>query len=68
MFLEEVMASLRAAGTEQNRKIYPRHGVKNEVFGVSFADLGKLKKQIKIDHALALALWSTGVHDARILC
>ena len=40
MSFEEVMEALKAAGTEQNRKIYPRHGVKNELYGVSFADLG----------------------------
>jgi 3-methyladenine DNA glycosylase AlkD len=67
MSLEEVMQALQAAGTEQNRKIYARHGVTNELYGVSYADFGKLKKKIKVDHALALALWATGVHDARIL-
>jgi 3-methyladenine DNA glycosylase AlkD len=67
MSLEEVMQALQAAGTEQNRKVYARHGVKHELYGVSYADLGKLKKKIKVDHALARALWATGVHDARIL-
>jgi 3-methyladenine DNA glycosylase AlkD len=67
MSFEEVLQALQAAGTEQNRKIYPRHGVQDEIYGVSFADLGKLKKKIKIDHVLAKALWATGVHEARIL-
>jgi len=67
MSFEEVIEALKAAGTEQNRKIYPRHGVKNELYGVSFADLGKLKKKIKVDHELAKVLWATGVHEARIL-
>lgn len=67
MSFEEVMETLKTAGSEQNRKIYSRHGVKNEIFGVSFADLGKLKKKIQTDHELAKALWKTGVHDARIL-
>jgi len=67
MSFEEVMQALKAAGTEQNRKIYARHGVTHELYGVSFAELGKLKKKIKVDHALAQALWATGVHDARIL-
>ena len=35
--------------------------------GVSYAELGKLKKKIKIDHDLALKLWASGNHDARIL-
>jgi 3-methyladenine DNA glycosylase AlkD len=37
------------------------------MFGVSYAALGKLKKQIKQEHALAEALWETGNHDARVL-
>jgi 3-methyladenine DNA glycosylase AlkD len=67
MTLEEVMQALQAAGMEQNRKVYARHGVKHELYGVSYADLGNLKKKIKVDHALARALWATGVHDARVL-
>jgi|CXWL01.1.fsa_nt_gi 3-methyladenine DNA glycosylase AlkD len=67
MDLTEAMAALEAAGTEQNRKIYPRHGVKGPMFGVSHANLGNLQKQIKVDHALALQLWDTGNHDARVL-
>ncbi len=64
---EEVLADLEAAGTEQGRKIYRRHGVTGPVFGVSYAHLNTLAKRIKIDHELALALWATGVHDAREL-
>ncbi len=67
MDLAEAMAALEAAGTEQNRKIYPRHGVKGPLFGVSFASLDNMKKQIKTDHDLAIGLWSSGVHDARVL-
>ena len=63
----EAIKRLKAMGTAQNRKVYPRHGVKGELFGVSWADLGKLKKEIKADQALAEALWTTGNHDARIL-
>lgn len=63
----EVLEQLRALGTAQNRKVYRRHGVGEDLYGVSYADLGKLKKRIKVDHALALALWDTGNHDARIL-
>jgi len=62
-----VMAELEAAGTEQNRRIYARHGVTTPMFGVSYAVLRKLQKQIRTDHELALALWGTGNHDARVL-
>jgi len=67
MTLEEAMAALAEAGTAQNVKVYTRHGARPPMFGVSFAALGKLKKQIKKDHALALALWDTGNMDARTL-
>ena len=62
-----VIQELEDLGTEQNRKIYRRHGVGDDQFGVSFGNLRKLQKRIKKDHALALELWSTGNHDARIL-
>lgn len=63
----EVLRELEACGTEQNRKIYRRHGIGENMYGVSFANLGKLKKKIKVDHELAQQLWATGNHDARAL-
>ncbi|MHC4959156.1 MAG: DNA alkylation repair protein [Planctomycetota bacterium] len=63
----EVLRELKAMGTAQNRKVYPRHGVQGPMFGVSYANLGRLKKTIKADQALAEQLWATGNHDARIL-
>jgi 3-methyladenine DNA glycosylase AlkD len=65
--LEEIMAALEAAGSEQTRKTYARHGVAIPMFGVSFATLKTLLKKIKVDHELALALWKTGNFDARNL-
>jgi len=67
MDVDEAMALLEAAGTAQNRKTYRNHGVKGEQFGVSFATLDKLARQIKRDHHLAAALWVTGNQDARLL-
>ena len=67
MDLATAMERLEAAGTEQNRTVFPRHGVTEPMFGVSYADLGRLQKEIKVDHALARELWATGNHDARIL-
>lgn len=61
------MQALQALGTAQNRKTYARHGAGENCFGVSFANLGKLVKQIKRDHTLACELWATGNSDARIL-
>jgi 3-methyladenine DNA glycosylase AlkD len=64
---QEVLEHLRTLGTEQNRKIYRRHGVGGDLHGVSYAHLKHLQKQIKQDHELAQRLWATGNHDARIL-
>lgn len=63
----EVMKALKDAGTAQNIKIYKRHGAQEPMFGVSFANLNKLKKKIKVDHPLARQLWESGNMDARTL-
>ncbi|GDX82779.1 hypothetical protein LBMAG42_45900 [Deltaproteobacteria bacterium] len=67
MTLAETMAQLEAAGTEQARKTYARHGAEAPMFGTSFATLKVLMKRIDVDHELALALWETGNFDARNL-
>jgi len=67
MGFKEVMAQLESMGTEQNRKIYARHGVKNEMFGVSYANQYALQKKIKVNQELADQLWATGNHDAQLL-
>lgn len=67
MTFEEVMAQLESLGTEQTRKIYRRHGSGPNLFGVSFANLEKLRKAIRKDHDLARQLWATGNTDAMSL-
>ncbi len=67
MTLEETMAELEKAGSEQTRKTYRRHGASDPLFGVSFATLKTLRKRIRVDHELGLALWDTGNFDARNL-
>jgi 3-methyladenine DNA glycosylase AlkD len=63
----EAMKELRANGSAQTRKICRRHGVRGDLFGVSYAVLGKMKKKIKVDQSLAEQLWATGNFDARYL-
>ncbi len=65
MTLAEAAAALESLGTAQNRKIYARHGAGPNTYGVSFANLGKLTRKIKVDHNLARQLWDTGNTDAR---
>lgn len=67
MTLDEVLAALAAAGTAQNRKVYPRHGIQPPLFGVSYKALGALAKTLKGRSELAPGLWASGNHDARVL-
>lgn len=61
------MARLEKLGKPNTRKIYLRHGYPEPLFGVSFGDLNTLRKEIKIDHAVAEGLWASGNADARVL-
>jgi 3-methyladenine DNA glycosylase AlkD len=46
-----------------------RFGIPNDdALGVRMGDVQKLAKLLGRDHALALALWKTGVYEARMLC
>jgi 3-methyladenine DNA glycosylase AlkD len=65
--LAETMRALEQAGSAQFRKTFARYGAQEPMFGVSFAELKALVKQIGVDHELALGLWGTGNHDARVL-
>jgi hypothetical protein len=50
MTKHDVMKAFQASGTAQNRKVYMRHGIGENMFGVSFMELKKLTRQIKIDY------------------
>ncbi|MEX1295254.1 MAG: DNA alkylation repair protein [Candidatus Limnocylindrales bacterium] len=64
---DETMVALEAAGSEQTRKTYLRHGAGEPLFGVKFGDLRPLARKIGTDHALAERLWASGNVDARLL-
>jgi len=66
MTAEEILFALKEMGTAQAVKIYTRHGVGPNQYGVSYGNLGKLKKKVKRDHNAALQLWDSGNHDARV--
>jgi 3-methyladenine DNA glycosylase AlkD len=64
----DILAELRSMGSEKNRSGMARYGIKVEnAFGVSVYQLRKIAKRLGNDHALALALWATGNHEARLL-
>lgn len=63
-----ILAGLRAMGTERDRAGMARYGINvDNAFGVSVYDLRKLAKRLGTDHDLALALWATRNHEARLL-
>lgn len=67
MTLAEVMEQLERAAKPGTAEIYKKHGAKDPILGVLFAELYKLQKAIRVDQKLAEGLWKTGVLDARYL-
>ena len=63
-FVLEELASLGKPGTA---KMYARHGVTEPSVGLSAADLARLVKRLGVQQELALELWRSGMHDARVL-
>ena len=63
-----VVDELRGLGAERNRAGMARYGINvEEAFGVSIQQLRPIARRLGRDHALAAALWDSGVHEARIL-
>jgi 3-methyladenine DNA glycosylase AlkD len=63
----EIVAELKKLGSESIKKILFKHGAKEPFFGVKVEDMKKIQKRVKTDHALALALFDTGIGDAQYL-
>jgi len=63
-----ILIELRRMGSERDRAGMARYGINvDNAFGVSVYELRKKAKDLGIDHELALALWKTGNHEARLL-
>ena len=63
-----ILAELRSLGSAKDRAGMARYGIKVEnAFGVSIYQLRKVATRLGTDHDLALALWATGNHEARLL-
>jgi 3-methyladenine DNA glycosylase AlkD len=66
--IDKILKDLRSKGSERNREGMSRFGINvNKAFGVSVPDMRNVAKQIGKDHNLALKLWKTGYHEARIV-
>jgi 3-methyladenine DNA glycosylase AlkD len=65
--LHEILSQLKALAVPANISGMARFGINpKNTLGVSMPRIRQLGKRKK-DHELALALWDTGVHEARIL-
>ncbi len=65
---DDVIARLQSMSNPGNREGMARYGITiDKAFGVSMPELRALAKELNKDHELALALWDTGYHEAKIL-
>jgi 3-methyladenine DNA glycosylase AlkD len=64
----DILAELRSLGSARDRAGMARYGIRVEnAFGASVQKLRKVARRLGTDHDLALALWATGNHEARLL-
>ena len=62
------VAWLKKHSSKSVRDGMSRYAIPNDhALGVRMGDIQKLARQLGRDHALALALWKTGVYEARML-
>ena len=68
MHYEEIISKLESLSNPEAVKGMARYGInpKNNL-GISIYKLRPIAKEIGKDHELALKLWDSGIHDARLL-
>jgi 3-methyladenine DNA glycosylase AlkD len=68
MQCHEVIRRLRSLASPDNAVGMARYGINTRnALGISIYTLRNIAKEIGTDHTLALDLWKSGVHEARIL-
>jgi 3-methyladenine DNA glycosylase AlkD len=69
MNCREIIKKFESLGSQKNIDGMARFGIKpkSKVFGVPVPEIRKLAKQIRKDHRLALELFDSGFHEARLL-
>ena len=66
--VEEIVGRLEALANPKNVDGMARYGINRKgTLGVPLPTLRKLAREAGRDHELALRLWDTGIHEARIL-
>jgi 3-methyladenine DNA glycosylase AlkD len=66
---EEIIAHLRATANPRAREIWTDFGLEtpDEYLGCQITKLREFAKKVKKSHSLALELWDTRIHDAKLL-
>jgi 3-methyladenine DNA glycosylase AlkD len=64
MDVQTFMQELESLGTERLKKIYMQQGAREPLFGVATGAMKPLFRKVKINQALADALYATGNYDA----
>ncbi|MDN4166372.1 DNA alkylation repair protein [Cytophagales bacterium LB-30] len=74
MTFEQLYQELESLGAEHTKNTYLKHGASSPMFGVSYANLGKLKMKVHspegkvgFHQQFAEQLWASGNLDARLL-
>jgi len=68
MQANEVLVRLKALESPKDREGMARFGIKpGHALGISMTKLRAIAKEIGRDHELALELWTSGIHEARLL-
>lgn len=68
MKYENIIQRLKNMARPENLAGMSRFGINTQsALGISVYDIRKLAKEIEKDHILALNLWNSGIHEARIL-
>ena len=68
MQYSEIIQKIKSLANPKNVEGMARFGINPaNTYGVSIPVLRKMAREIGRDHALALELWSSGIHEARLL-
>jgi len=64
MTAAEILAELPKLGSESTNRVLLKHGANEPFYGVKVEDLKKIRKKVKRNHGVALALYDSGISDA----
>lgn len=65
---DDILKKLESMGNQKNIEGAKRYGIDGaRMLGISVYDLKKMAKDMKRDHDVAIALWESGIHEARML-